>query len=91
MFISECREEDLQGSESSTNPMCTSGGFMGGVRIANGDTCYTGTNPNSQPLHSAQTFCDVGYELSSRSEVRTCQRDSTWSGSSAHCVQVQGV
>ena len=66
---------------------------MGGVRIANGDTCYTGTNPNSQSTlsHFAQTFCDVGYELSSRSEVRTCQRDSTWSGSSAHCVQVQGV
>ena len=63
---------------------------MRGVRIANGDTCYTGTNPNSPSPNFVQTFCDVGYELSSRSEVRTCQSDSTWSGSSAHCVRVQG-
>ena len=63
---------------------------MGGVRIANGDTCYTGTNPNSEPPHSAQTFCDVGYELNYGSAVRTCQSDGTWSGSPAHCVQVQG-
>ena len=61
---------------------------MGGVRIANGDTCYTGTNPNSQPPHSAQTFCDVGYELSSGSAVRNCQSDGTWSGPLDQCVQV---
>ena len=88
MYISECREVDLQGSESSTNPMCTSEGFMGGVRIANGDTCYTGTNPNSEPPHFAQTFCDVGYELSSESEVRNCQSDGTWSGSPAVCTEL---
>ena len=40
---------------------------MAGVRIANGDTCYTGTNPNSPSPHFAQTFCDDGYELSSGS------------------------
>ena len=63
---------------------------MAGVRIANGDTCYTGTNPNSEPPHSAQTFCDVSYELSCRSAVRTCQSDGTWSGPLDQCVQVQG-
>ena len=73
--------------------MCTSGDFVGGVRIDNGDTCYTGTDPNSQPSDSAQTFCDIGFELScSGTEMRTCQSDGTWSGSSAQCViiPVQG-
>ena len=61
---------------------------MGGVRIANGDTCYTGKTPNAEPLDTAQTFCDVDYELSSGSEVRICQSDGIWSGSSAVCTEL---
>ena len=64
--------------------MCSTGDFIGGVRTANGNVCYTGTTPGGGFF--AQTFCDQGYKPES-SQRRVCQIDGSWSGSIVPCVQ----
>lgn len=69
--------------------MCKGGEFVGGVRIENGDVCYSGTTLGAGFV--AQPFCDEGYQLQSGSSGRReCQNGGMWSGSPAQCV-LEGI
>ena len=86
LFPSGCQPEKLGSLSNST--MCSTKNFIGGVRIVNGDVCYTGTTPGGGFF--TETFCDQGYKLEpAASQRRFCQSDGDWNGTTTQCVPIQ--
>ncbi|XP_064393598.1 uncharacterized protein LOC135341050 isoform X2 [Halichondria panicea] len=88
VFRSECDAADLSShSVLQSSEVCLLDGFAGGITIPSGRVCYTGTVLGAQ--HTAQSFCNQGYQLiSTSSPSRVCQSDGTWSGTVALCEPI---
>lgn len=89
-FSTACNISDLTCSRIRSHVVdqrCNGTDGSGSVSIVSGVVCYTGMSAGATATYQ----CDIGYEVATGQNPRTCQRDGNWDGYTLICVPENSI